>query len=522
MIRKPLKAKASQRQRITTVSSYPSPVGGWNTRDPLAAMKPTEAISLDNWFPQTGHVEIRGGSSSHATGMTGNGKTLMVYNAMAGTAQMFCATASGIFNVSSAGAVGASVLARTNGKIQWKMFGDGTNNWLIACNGVDAPAYYNGTTWTAVTGATSPALTGITTTKLVSPIVYKGRLMFLEVDSLSFWYLSSGIAGGALTEFDLSAEFKRGGYIVAAENWTRDAGDGADDVMVFVSSQGEAVVYQGNDPSSAANWSKIGTFFVGKPIGRKCMTQWGGDLVLLTENGTFPMSAAMQSAVIDYKQALSFKIETAFTDAARSYGSVYGWTIVVFPLRNALIVNVPQVEDQETHKQYVMNTITKSWCRFLEWEAEDFVVYNNDLYYCDGTSVIKAWTGMNDQGSNIEAYAKQSFNFYNSPGLLKQFKLFRPLLSVNGTISYLVDIDVDFEDNPIAGQASYSASAGAQWDVSQWDQAYWAASYTVVKEWATPSEWTGYCAASKLKVVTNLLEARWAGTDMMWEPAGVL
>ena len=60
-------------------------------------------------------------------------------------------------------------------------------------------------------GVSVPALTGITTTRLISPIAFKGRFMFLEVNSLSFWYLSAGAAGGALTEFDLSGVAQMGG-----------------------------------------------------------------------------------------------------------------------------------------------------------------------------------------------------------------------------------------------------------------------------------------------------------------------
>ena len=39
---------------------------------------------------------------------------------------------------------------------------------------------------------------------------------------------------------------------------------------------------------------------------------------------------------------------------------------------------------QRRHEQYVMNTITKAWCRFTEWSAEDFAVFNGELYFCAG------------------------------------------------------------------------------------------------------------------------------------------
>jgi len=130
MMRRAVDGKQSSRQQISYTVSVSAPVGGWNAIDPLPSMPAGDAVELENWFPQTGYCEIRGGSSSHATGMTGNGKTLAVYNALAGTSKMFCATASGVYDVSSAGAVGASVAARTNGKHQWLMFGDGTSTCI--------------------------------------------------------------------------------------------------------------------------------------------------------------------------------------------------------------------------------------------------------------------------------------------------------------------------------------------------------------------------------------------------------
>ena len=523
-MRKPLKTKANTRQQISHVKSYPAPVNGWNARDSLAAMKPTDAVDLLNIFPRTSYCEMRGGytpDATSATGMTGNGKTLMVYNKLSGSNQMFCTTASGTYNVSSPGAVGSSVLARTNGKHQWTMFGDGTSNWLIACNGVDKPAYYDGTTWTAVDAVSTPALTGVTSTELVQPLMFKGRLMFAQVASLSFWYLAAGAAGGALTEFDMSGEFKRGGFVQAIGSWTRDAGDGQDDIFVAISSEGEVVCYQGTNPSSSTSWAKIGSFYVGKPLGRRCMMQYGGDMIVLIESGVFALSDALQSATIDHKSAISYKIENAFINSARSYGSVFGWKSILFPAFGALIVNVPVTEDG-THEQYVMNTINKSWCRFDSWNAEDFAVFNGELYFCTGTKVVKAWTGTADGGNNIVAYGKTAFSYFESQGQSKKFKMFRPVLSVNGNINFLTDIDVDFQDNMMTGTASYTVTSGARWDVDVWDAAYWSAGLSVTKAWTSPDEWTGFCAAGKIKITTNSLVVQWMAVDYIYENGGAL
>ena len=519
-VREPFSRNTSRRQ-VSGVYSFSAPVAGWNARDALASMKINEAIHLVNWFPKPSYVEIRGGSSDHATGMTGTGKTLATHNTLSGANQMFCLTASGVYNVTSAGAVGSSLAARTNGKHQWVNFGDGTTNYLILCNGVDKPLYYDGATWTAVDGITSPALTGVTSTDLISPMVFKGRLMFIQKSSLSFWYLAAGAAGGALTRFPLDGEAVRGGYLMAAANWTFDGGDGGDDYAVFVTSEGEAIIYKGTNPSSAADWLKVGSYFIGKPLGRRCLIKAGGDLLILTQNGAFPLSAALQSTSIDYRMALSFKIENAFTDQARSTGTTFGWEAVVYPAQAALIVNVPIVEDGE-HEQYVMNTITKAWCKFTGWNAEDFAIFNGELYFVIGTKVVKAWTGTADGDNEIVAYAKTAFSYLGTPGKLKQIKMFRTVLSINGQMTFLTDVDVDFQDNPITGTATYSVVSGALWDVAKWDEAYWASGLEVVKNWTSPADNTGYCVAGKIKVNTNSLTVQWMANDIMYEVGGGL
>lgn len=520
-MRQALRRKTQPRAQVSSVKSYPAPLGGWNARDALAAMKPTDAVDLENFFPKTSYVEIRGGYANHATGMTGNGKTLAVYNAMSGTNSMWALTPSGTYNVTSAGAVGASVASRTDGKHQWVNFGDGTNNYLILVNGVDKPLYYDGSTWLAVDGTTSPALTGLATTSIISLFVFKGRLMFIEKNSMSFWYLAAGAAGGALTEFDLSGVAKKGGYLMAGATWTVDAGDGPDDRAVFITSEGEVIIYQGTNPSVAANWALVGIYEVGKPLGRRCVQKLGGDLILLTQNGAFPMSSAILSASIDYKMALSFKIENAFTDAARSYGTTFGWCAYIYPAQSALIVNVPIAEGGE-HEQYVMNTITKAWCKFKEWDAEDFAIFNGLLYFTTGTKVVLAWFGRIDGADNIVAYGKTAFSYFDSIGQSKQFKMFRPVLAVNGSLSFLTDIDVDFSDNPITGTATYSVVSGAQWDVSNWDEGYWAAGLEITKNWTSPDEYTGYCASGKIKIATNALTVQWMSNDFVFESGGII
>ncbi len=418
-MRTPLLSRGGPRLQVSKKVSYPVPIGGMNTRDPLPSLKDNESWQILNMFCNTGYLEQRYASTSYATGMTGNGKCLATFTSLTGTDTMFCATSSGIYNVTIAAAVGAAVLARTSGKHNIVTMGDGTNNWLMMFNGVDKPAYYDGTTWTAVDGASTPALTGVTTTGLIGGMSFKGRLILLEKDKLKFWYLAAGAVGGALTAFDLTQQAAGGGYVMACTNWTMDGGAGMDDRAVFITSNGEVIVYSGTDPGTAANWAKVGTYFVGKPIGRKCLAKYGGDVLILTENGIVSLAAIVSGVVNQSKLKVSDKIQGTFLRYVQLNKSYFGWEMFVYAKENALIVNVPFAEDG-THFQLVMNLSTGSWSVFSNWDAESFGIMDSQLYYTRSTKTAKAWdrasTSTTDENTGTIAgnYVTAFFRF-NSP-----------------------------------------------------------------------------------------------------------
>lgn len=518
-MRQSLRTKGVRRQ-VSAVQSIPAPLGGWNARDSLANMEIQDAVVLDNWFPTTKDCEIRGGSSGHSTGITGTVETLAVHTAMDGTEQLFAISDTDAYDASVAGVASAESLTVTDGKFQTLNMGDGTNNWLMMFNGADSPKYYQGTTWTEVTGATSPALTGITPTSAVSACEYHGRLFLLEKDTLSFWYLSAGAVGGLATEFDLSSFANRGGYLMWAAKWTFDGGDGIDDYIVFMTSEGEAIIYTGTDPSSSVFWSRVGTYFLGKPLGRRSFEQFGGDLIAITQEGAFNMSEGLKYAQINQRVALTDKIRSAFNDTARDYGNDFGWEATVYPERNAMIFNVP-VSATGQH-QYVVNTTTGAWCRFKGWAAQCFVIFNNDLYF-GGTAIVqKAWTGTGDSGTNITAEGKTAFNNFGEASQNKRFTMFRPMLQVNGALSYLTDLEIDFNETEISGVASYSPSAAATWDTATWDSGEWQGGLLTSRQWSSPDSSIGYYASGKIKIDTNSTQVHWVSNDYVYEQGGII
>jgi hypothetical protein len=386
---------------------------------------------------------------------------------------------------------------------------------MYAVNGVDSPRLYNGTTWTAITGVSSPAITGVTTTNLSNVTLFKNRVWFIEKNTLKAWYLPTSSAGGAAAVLDLSSVAKLGGVLVDLDTWTIDAGYGVDDNLVFVTSEGEVIVYRGTDPSSAATWALAGIWKLGAPIGNRCLLKYAGDLLLLTYDGLMPLAQSLQSSRLDPRVALSNKIQGAITAATVNYGSSFGWQIVYSPKNSAVWVNVPVATGQQ--EQYVMNTITTSWCKFKGWSAFCWEIFNENPYFGGAGFVGKAWDdGYTDGSSNITGNCLQAFNYFGSRGVKKYFTRARPSLFTNGQPQVQLGMNIDFDTMDTSSALSYSGSAFGAWGVGLWDSALWGSDLQITNSWQGITG-IGYCGALQLKSASSGLQIEWAATDVVFQ-----
>lgn len=123
--------------------SVPAPVGGVNARDALASMPPTDAIVMDNWFPNPSYVAVRNGSVSWATGLPDAVETVMAYNGLTNR-KLFAASVSGFYDITVQGAVGSAIVSGlSNARWQHAMFNAAGGNVLLAVNGADAPRRFD-------------------------------------------------------------------------------------------------------------------------------------------------------------------------------------------------------------------------------------------------------------------------------------------------------------------------------------------------------------------------------------------
>ena len=497
------------------VQSLPAPLGGWNARDSLANMEPTDAVTLINMFPTVSNLTMRGGYTKHATGLDGKVQTLMVYNDGNST-EMFAVTSTGkIYDVTAGGAVGAPVVTGlTNGIWEYINITTAGGSYLMAVNGADSALLYDGATWT------NPAITGVTSSTLSNITLFKNRIWFIEQYTLKAWYLPTSSIGGAAQYIDMSSIAKFGGHLVDLDTWTLDAGYGVDDNLAFITSIGETIVYRGTDPASAATWSLIGVWKLGSPVGTRCMLKWGGDLLILTYDGLMPMASSLQSSRLDPRVALSDKIQGAITAATTAYGgnhAAVGWQVVYTAKNNAVWINVPVADGQQ--QQYVMNTITKSWCQFIGWASYCWEIYQDDPYFGSDGYVGKAWDdNYTDYTSNITTQTLQAFNYFGSRGVKKYFTRARPSIFTNGDPTIGVGMNIDFDTSDTTAPVTFTGSAYGVWDAvtSTWDVAIWGADLTIQNTWLGITG-IGYCGALQMKTASSGLQIQWASTDVVYQ-----
>jgi hypothetical protein len=364
-------------------------------------------------------------------------------------------------------------------------------------------------------------VTGLNSNQFANINLFKERLYFVQKNSLSFWYLPVDSINGAVTEFPLGGIFKKGGYLQAMGTWTIDAGYGVDDLAAFVTSNGEVAIYKGSDPSDPNDWALIGIWNIGQTFARKCLFKYGGDLLLLTEDGLVPLSAGLQSTRLDPRVNITDKIFYAISQAADLYANNFGWQINYFAKVNMLIVNIPVTGGSE---QYVMHNITKSWGRFTNLNANCWELSGDDMYFGGTGFVGKFYDTYADAGTNIKAFVQQAYSYFDSRGQQKRFTLVRPILQTdNGLPTVLCGISTDFDTVDLTNQISFNPSIlnTGEWDLDTWDNANWGGGLVTTKTWQGVTG-LGYAGSVSMNVVSQRIEFHWASTDFVMERGGIL
>lgn len=482
--------------------TIPAPVDGWDAISPLAEMDPKRAPILNNWVPRPGYVELRGGYFFYVdTNVSAAVETLMVYRSSTAE-KMFAAVDSKIVDVSTT--TPSIVLSgKSNARWQYVNFTSGGGvKVLQAVNGADSLIQWDGSNWT------TPSITGLpggSTANIINIHAAKQRLWFVMNQSTVAAYMPTGAITGAVAGTqDFGTLWSKGGYMVSIASWTIDGGSGPQDYVLFLSSRGQATLYSGTDPTNPSAWSLVGTFDIAPPLGRRCVTRLGSDAAIITQQGVLPISQALPfDPSADRSIAITARIQNAMAQAALNGLTLFGWELTSFPAQQLLLLNVPQVENQQ-QVQFVMNTLTGAWCQFIGWNANTFAIYKDNLYFGHNDGhVHQGYVGSSDNTEPIFADMQCAFNWFDEPGKVKRMTLVQPLLTLGANVTPTLGVDTDFQTS--GQQAPVTSFTGTVlWDVAQWDVAQWPSLIVNFNSWLTVDA-IGHALALRMQVNVSSL-----------------
>lgn len=498
----------------------PPPLGGLNGRDGLANMPREDAYFMENWFPGNTALVTRRGCAKQA--YLNGGYPMQSFLPYAGSNSSFVMFINGkaywlpvsyfeggfytpphdlIFSVEVKSGLSSTQVTGT----MFATGAGGSNQYLVGVTGADAPFSFNGSTYANLT--VSGLSGGITQTGFTNVFAFKGRLYWTHPNLLGFHYTAVNALNGAASYFDLGQQATRGGRLQGIASFSHDSGSGMQDLIVFITTKGEYLVYQGTDPSSASTFALVGRYFAAPPFGRKGWFNFRSDLLFITNEGVLSIKDIMSSGA-DSANAVTSKLG-AFLSDYNQYRNTWGWMGVQYPRANMLLINVPKGDSTDDgYVQFVMNTDTGAWTKFTGWDGLCFDVMENRLYFSTYSGTLQiADEGYDDDGTDIVCDVRQAYDYFEdgqgSGPRDKHFHFATYVLEASDTIDVSASVSVNFaDDDPVA--AGTTVGSGEPENLTQ----------GIGK--------LGYCASTRMKITfdgTETAPVEWFATRHTFEKA---
>lgn len=521
--------------RNMVMQSMPAPTGGINDLDPLAVMEKGYALSLIDFFPDTGSIVTRDGYQRYVEGIGRPIDTLMIYNRNDGSSNLFAGTNVGIYDTTFPTQAPLNVYAATNGFWDYCNFGNIAGTYLICANGIDPAVLYDGVNWITFTEVASPVspgqVSGLDPRLLKQPISHQGRLWFLQKDSLVAWYLPTDAVAGELRPFYFGGVFKRGGKVISIATWSTDSGSGVSDRLVIITSTGEIAVYEGTDPNSIETWKLFGIFYGAPPLGDRVTLDFGGDVIILTELGLVPLSRLIQGEGDNSlsESVLTRRISHTLSRLTAVLTYNRGFQLVNYANYYSMYINIPASANAPP-LQLVMNMLTGAWCRFT-LPATCMVIFQKALLFgtADGKVLVSAEGILRDDiqfdgtgGLPILAYAMSAFSDFGDPANIKSLSLVRPVFIADKPPAYKLKAALDYAVLPFPQQPQNPGVSGqpSLWDEALWDVGFWSSGNETYRPWVGVG---GVCFAAAMQLkVSAVSKVRLAAIQWGYSPGGAI
>lgn len=318
---------------------------------------------------------------------------------------------------------------------------------------------------------------GLTTADMSYVWAFKNRLWFAQKESLNIWYMDAPDAvGGDPVVYPMGGILTLGGSVLWGDSWSMGTGaaGGLSDQMVVTSTEGEVAVFQGSYPEATGDWSHVGTYRIGRPLGNRAHFRGGGDIAVATSVGLIPLSKAISLDVTALSPAaVSYNIQDAWQQAVDGRG-LEDWSCMLWPERKMAIISPPITIGDYDPVLFISNSETGAWCRYTNWDARAMCVFQGEMYFGGlNGEVFKAnVTGM-DNGSVYTGVYIPLFDDLGSPANLKIPKMGRGVARVKANLSYGLRFKADFDIDPGSAPTASSADGSNAWGTGVWGQSVW-------------------------------------------------
>jgi len=242
---------------IAQPAHFAAPVGGWNALDAIAAMPATDAVRLDNLFPETSYLRLRRGSQTWG-GLGGNPVRSLMTFAHSTLGDRLLAASNGTLYDQTNPLAAVPIGTGAGDRWEYVNFSTPAGQFWVAVNGNAQQFYWNGSgTITAGVNTQGPLLSHIPAWSMIT--AFQSRLFFAGTTDLYLYYLPVNVLQGEVHGIDLGSYFVLGGQIAFLGTWTRDDSTlGMNDLLVIGTTHGEIIVYRGVDPDDPSNWFMVG------------------------------------------------------------------------------------------------------------------------------------------------------------------------------------------------------------------------------------------------------------------------
>jgi hypothetical protein len=480
-------------QQLQTVT-IPAPTRGLILNENESYMQPGGALVLDNWIPTMKGIKLRGGTKTWAV-LSETTPVISMFTFISGTQQrLYAGNATKLYDVTATTPVMIKSGQTSGNYVASQLANQAGDHMLVANDAGDYLLHFDGTTWTTLNASqinTDPAITPPPTCaaghNLTYVWKYRGRYFFIEGGTMNAWYLPTNAFQGRILQIPLAGAATKGGKLLCGFTWSIDAGDGIDDKCVFMTDQGELLIFTGSDPSTVANWRQEGRYATSTPLGMNCYQPIGGDVLIATVDGIIPISASITKDTSQLElAAITRAIKPMWRDEVNAKRAL-PWTMCKWDEVGVLFTTYPG-GTPGNYTTGAVNIATGAWARVTGWDAMCFGRMRADMFFgTQAGKIIQAERTGTDDGSPYVASMVGGWEMFSSQSATIVWRQARASFRARSGEPFQPQLSATTDYVIVIPTPPSAATDPGPLDV--WDQGLWGPS-----AWTPPVAWANSTA----------------------------